>query len=68
MTKDRRAAQAFVKAIDLAHSGDYSDWDAIEKALSASHPEIRQVLLLSRNRLLVDDICKSHWNAPSLVR
>lgn len=65
MRKEQRAAAAFLKAADMARSGQYPGWRAIETAMRASNPDIRSALAATQDKNLIDDMCRQHYREGS---
>jgi hypothetical protein len=58
---DQASADAFGRAIELAASGHYSGWQAIETALRQFRPAIRGALAAAEAQKQIDGICRKHW-------
>lgn len=62
MTPDDREAAAFSRAIELARTGHYSGWRAVDTALRQFRPEIAMALAGTEARTRIDILCRKHWN------
>jgi hypothetical protein len=58
---DQASTDAFGRAIELAATGHYSGWRAIETALRQFRPAIRGALSAVEAQKLIDGICREHW-------
>jgi len=61
MDKRQRTASAFNRAFELAGTGQFSGWRAIETHLRPTVPEIRDALAPTQDKNIIDEICRQHY-------
>jgi hypothetical protein len=64
MDRNQRIAATFHRAFELAQTGQYPGWRAVETALRAKYPEIRTALAPTGDKVLIDDVCRQHYRGP----
>ena len=64
MDIDDRIAIAFVRAVELAQTGQYTGWKAIEKVLITKYPDARTALSGVHAKREIDAICHGMAASP----